>query len=64
MSHVEKPEYSEKYFDNEFEYRYVLLPQEMASRVKDMRILSETECKKLGITQSRGWVHYGFHKYC
>ena len=58
----EKPEYSERYFDDHFEYRYVVLPREMAAELKNKKILSEDEWRGMGITQSRGWAHYGFHK--
>jgi cyclin-dependent kinase regulatory subunit CKS1 len=59
----EKPEYSERYFDDQFEYRYVVLPREMAAELKNKKILTEDEWRGMGITQSRGWAHYGFHKY-
>ena len=58
----EKPEYSERYLDDEFEYRYVILPREMVADIKNKQILTEEEWRGMGITQSRGWAHYGFHK--
>ena len=58
----EKPEYSERYVDDQYEYRYVTLPRDMAAELKNKKILSEDEWRGMGITQSRGWMHYGFHK--
>ncbi len=57
-----KPEYSERFLDEEFEYRYVVLPREMANELKKKTILAEDEWRSMGIQQSRGWTHYGFHK--
>ena len=55
-------EYSEKYTDGEFEYRQVILPREMGAQVKTKGLLKEEEWRALGVTQSRGWTHYGIHK--
>ena len=59
-----KPEYSERFVDDHFEYRYVILPRDMASDIKARKdpILSEEEWRGMGIQQSRGWAHSGFHK--
>ena len=81
--------YSEKYNDEEFEYRYVpricgcfhlnqpfeidevltnnccrhvILPREIAARMPKGRLMSEDEWRALGVTQSRGWVHYSIHR--
>lgn len=58
----DKPEYSERYLDDHYEYRYVVLPREMANDLKNRGQLKEEEWRGMGITQSRGWEHYGFHK--
>ena len=56
-------EYSEKYMDAQFEYRHVILPREIAKRIRDPpRLLEEHEWRGLGVQQSRGWVHYEVHK--
>jgi len=59
-------EYSEKYNDDRYEYRHVILPKSVA---KDMykitagkRLLEEDEWRGLGVTQSRGWAHYAIHR--
>ena len=72
--------YSEKYFDDVYEYRYttstaykltnnsgtshrhVILPKEIASNVPHGRLMNEAEWRKIGVQQSRGWVHYMVHK--
>ncbi len=47
---LEKPEYSERYLDDEYEYRYVILPREMVAEIKNKPILSEDEWRGMGIT--------------
>lgn len=62
--------YSERYHDNEHEYRHVILPKDMLKLVPHdyfdlekgtFRILMEEEWRGLGITQSLGWSHYEVH---
>ena len=55
-------EYSEKYFDEEFEYRHVLLPKLVFKKMIRGRLLSEKEWRDLGVQQSRGWSHYEIHR--
>ena len=55
-------EYSDKYADDQFEYRHVILPKHVAKLVVKGRLLSENEWRGLGVQQSRGWVHYAIHK--
>ncbi|KAM0879312.1 hypothetical protein ACQ4PT_034301 [Festuca glaucescens] len=55
-------QYSEKYFDDTFEYRHVVLPPEVAKLLPKNRLLAETEWRALGVQQSRGWVHYAVHR--
>ena len=57
----ENIEYSEKYFDDEYEYRQVILPREWGVLVKEKGLLTEDEWRKLGISQSKGWTHYSSH---
>eukprot|EP00892_Ulva_mutabilis_P003471 jgi/Ulvmu1/1496/UM011_0226.1 len=57
------PAYSERYYDDYFEYRHVSLTMEQAQRLpKPMRILAEVEWRTLGVQQSKGWVHYAVHR--
>ena len=59
------PKYSEKYFDRDFEYRYVILHRSMSDKIVEIRekgrYLTEEESRDLGIIQSKGWVHYNYH---
>ena len=61
----EKPKYSDKFFDNEFEYRYVTLPISFSDKIVDLRdkgkYLTEDEARDIGIVQSKGWIHYDYH---
>ncbi|CAH8291818.1 unnamed protein product [Heterobilharzia americana] len=54
--------YSEKYFDDTYEYRHVHLPKELAKQVPKNHLMSEAEWRKLGIQQSAGWIHYMVHE--
>ena len=63
MPHYPKEiEYSEKYYDNYYEYRHVLLPKEIFKKLPAKKLLSESEWRSIGVNQSRGWVHFTFHK--
>jgi cyclin-dependent kinase regulatory subunit CKS1 len=53
--------YSDKYYDDVFEYRHVILPPELA-QVIPKKLMSEQEWRSYGIQQSVGWVHYALHK--
>ncbi len=55
-------EYSEKYQDDAYEYRHVLLPKHIFKKMPRAKLLSENEWRSLGVQQSRGWVHYEIHK--
>ncbi|KAF8163443.1 cyclin-dependent kinase regulatory subunit [Crassisporium funariophilum] len=69
--YIEKIHYSDRYSDDEFEYRHVILPKQLLKMVpKDyfgpddsgvLRLLTETEWRGIGITQSLGWEHYEVH---
>jgi len=51
-------EYSDKYMDDFYEYRHVLLPKDTYKKMPRGRLLSESEWRQLGVQQSRGWSHY------
>ena len=55
-------EYSDKYCDDTYEYRHVILPKELAKTLPQNRLLTETEWRSIGVQQSRGWVHYATHR--
>ena len=50
-----------RYFDENYEYRHVILPKPIAKYLPSDRLLSETEWRELGVRQSPGWVHYMIH---
>jgi hypothetical protein len=41
---------------------HVILPGDIAARVPQDRLMSETEWRSLGVQQSRGWEHYMIHR--
>ncbi|XP_076457546.1 cyclin-dependent kinases regulatory subunit 1-like [Babylonia areolata] len=53
--------YSEKYYDDMYEYRHVILPPDVAKLVPKQRLMTETEWRNLGVQQSPGWIHYMVH---
>ena len=64
--------YSERYSDDEYEYRHVILPKPLFKMIpkeffvdndnrNTLRLLSEEEWRGIGITQSLGWEHYEVH---
>ncbi|CAN7982622.1 unnamed protein product [Ixodes hexagonus] len=54
-------QYSEKYYDDKYEYRHVILPPELAQSVPKTHLMTETEWRNLGVQQSLGWEHYMVH---
>ncbi|OCT66742.1 hypothetical protein XELAEV_18042993mg [Xenopus laevis] len=54
--------YSDKYDDELYEYRHVMLPKDIAKRVPKTHLMSESEWRNLGVQQSQGWVHYMIHE--
>ncbi|XP_021945528.1 cyclin-dependent kinases regulatory subunit [Folsomia candida] len=54
-------QYSDKYFDDKYEYRHVILPPDLAKVVPRTHLLTETEWRNLGVQQSPGWIHYMSH---
>ncbi|XP_071439893.1 cyclin-dependent kinases regulatory subunit [Hetaerina americana] len=53
--------YSNKYEDDKYEYRHVVLPKEMVKLVPKTHLMTEAEWRSIGVQQSRGWVHYMAH---
>ena len=59
---IDDIEYSNKYNDDIYEYRHVILPWSIANKLPyPRRLLTETEWRALGVTQSLGWIHYSTH---
>jgi len=61
----EEIDYSEKYSDNEYEYRHVILTKAVAREIHKLtgfkRLLHENEWRRMGVQQSLGWTHYEIH---
>jgi cyclin-dependent kinase regulatory subunit CKS1 len=64
------PQYSQKYFDDIYEYRHIIMPKALFKLIPKqffegdtgvLRLLSENEWRALGISQSPGWEHYEVH---
>ncbi|KAJ8029685.1 Cyclin-dependent kinases regulatory subunit 2 [Holothuria leucospilota] len=62
MSLANQIYYSDKYYDDKFEYRHVQLPKELSKKVPKSHLMSEAEWRNLGVQQSIGWVHYMVHE--
>uniref|UniRef100_A0A182P789 Cyclin-dependent kinases regulatory subunit n=1 Tax=Anopheles epiroticus TaxID=199890 RepID=A0A182P789_9DIPT len=58
---AEQIQYSEKYYDDVYEYRHVILPPDLAKLVPKTHLMTETEWRNLGVQQSPGWVLYMMH---
>lgn len=54
--------YSKKYEDDQFEYRHVVLPKEIAKFVPKTHLMSEDEWRAIGVQMSPGWIHYMIHR--
>ena len=50
--------YSDKYEDDEFEYRHVQLPKEFLRIIPKSQLMTESEWRGIGVQQSRGWVSF------
>ncbi|KAF7295290.1 Cyclin-dependent kinases regulatory subunit [Mycena indigotica] len=68
--YIEKIHYSDRYTDDHYEYRHVILPKQLLRLVPKqffneesgtLRLLSEPEWRGIGITQSLGWEHFEVH---
>ncbi|GLB34809.1 putative binds to the catalytic subunit of the cyclin dependent kinases and is essential for their biological function [Lyophyllum shimeji] len=69
--YIEKIHYSDRYSDDDYEYRHVILPKQLLKMIPKsffnddesgtLRLLSEPEWRGIGITQSLGWEHYEVH---
>lgn len=54
--------YSDKYKDDQYEYRHVFLPKDLVHLVPKTHLMTETEWRSIGVQQSRGWIHYMIHE--
>jgi len=56
-----KIQYSEKYMDDVYEYRHVIMPKDLGKLVPK-RLMSDPEWRQLGVQQSLGWEQYMMHR--
>ena len=73
MSYYSHIEYSDKYYDEQYEYRYqyisifttrhVILPKELSKQIPAGMLLPEKAWRSLGVQMSLGWEHYATHAY-
>ena len=54
--------YSDKYTDEQYEYRHVMLPKDVAKLVPKTHLMTEVEWRNIGVQQSLGWIHYMLHE--
>ncbi|XP_075679875.1 cyclin-dependent kinase subunit 30A [Dermatophagoides pteronyssinus] len=54
--------YSDRYYDDKYEYRHVVLPKEYSKLIPRTHLMTEAEWRALGVTQSQGWIHYMIHE--
>ena len=69
--HFYRIHYSDRYSDDDYEYRHVILPKPLFKMLPKtffnpdnsgtLRLLDEKEWRGIGITQSLGWEHYEVH---
>jgi cyclin-dependent kinase regulatory subunit CKS1 len=59
---VDQIYYSEKYYDEDYEYRHVMLPKNVAKLIPRDKLMNEHEWRSIGVQQSQGWIHYMRHK--
>ena len=66
LNHLTMPNkdiyYSDKYTDEQYEYRHVMLPKDVAKLVPKTHLMTEAEWRNLGVQQSLGWIHYMLHE--
>ncbi|VDK24190.1 unnamed protein product [Taenia asiatica] len=58
---VENIRYSQRYYDDVYEYRLAHLPKHLAKRVPRYRLMSESEWRALGIQLPGNWEHYSIY---
>jgi cyclin-dependent kinase regulatory subunit CKS1 len=63
MNFPKEIEHSEKYYDEVYEYKHVILTKEVFEKLPRNRpLLNEEEWRALGVHQTKGWLHYTYFK--
>jgi hypothetical protein len=50
-------EYSDKYMDDHYEYRHVILPRDVYKKAPRSRLLTESVCKYSNVRNGEDWVY-------
>lgn len=61
MQESEEIQYSDKCYDDTYEYRYVIMPPKIVRRLPPQRLLREQEWREVGVQGGSGWEHYAIH---
>ncbi|KDE03981.1 cyclin-dependent kinase regulatory subunit [Microbotryum lychnidis-dioicae p1A1 Lamole] len=68
--YVDRIHYSDRYSDDTYEYRHVILPKGLLKLIpanyfqpdgQVLRLLTDSEWRGIGIQQSLGWSHFECH---
>lgn len=52
-----------KYYDSVYEYKHIILTKDKYKEITKNELLNNSIWMKLGIKQTKGWVHYSiYHK--
>lgn len=60
MQEVDEIRYSERRYDDRYEYRHVILPLGIVRNLPP-RLLREKEWREVGVQGGSGWEHYAIH---
>ena len=63
MTEFNPIDYSEKYYDDTYEYRHCIIPKSLRHLLPaDRHLLNEQEWRAIGVRQTRDWQHYMVHR--
>ena len=54
--------YSSSYFDDNYEYRQVVVSSEIGKMILEKGVMSEERWRQLGISMGKGWTNYTCYK--
>lgn len=57
---MEDFQYSERYQDDQYEYRHVIVPPDKRPYIP-RKLMTEAEWRDFGLQMSKGWTHYARH---
>ncbi|KAJ1901299.1 hypothetical protein LPJ66_000884 [Kickxella alabastrina] len=63
VKYADEIHYSERYSDDDHEYRHVSIPEGLRKYLPHPpRLMNDNEWRSLGVHQSYGWLHYMIHE--